>query len=129
MLQNVVSKEIERIKAEKEKLLIDNDRKQKRLEAQIKLLQEKIQKTRNDHLRKIEQQKQEISVLEARLANIKETRILREPMQSLDETGPGALMILILSGLAGLVVGFLAVFLAEFMARVSQKRQELQEAA
>ncbi len=129
MLQNVVSKEIERIKAEKEKLLIDNDRQQKRLEAQIRLLQEKIQKTRNDHFRKIEQQKQEISVLEARLANIKETRILRDPMQSLEETGPGALMILILSGLAGLVFGFLVVFLAEFMARVSQKRQDLQEAA
>ena len=128
MLQNVVSKEIERIKAEKEKLLIDNDRRQKKLGAQIKLLQEKIQKTRNDHLRKIGQQEQEISVLEAKLANIKETRVLREPMQSLEETGPGALMILILSGLAGLVLGLLAVFFAEFLARVSQKRQDLQEA-
>ena len=108
--------------------MIDNDRRQKKLGAQIKLLQEKIQKTRNDHLRKIGQQEQEISVLEAKLANIKETRVLREPMQSLEETGPGALMILILSGLAGLVLGLLAVFFAEFLARVSQKRQDLQEA-
>jgi len=128
MLQNVVSKDIERLEAEKEKLLIDNDRQQKKLEAKINLLQEKIQKTKNDHLRKIDQRKQEISVLEAKLANIKETRVLREPMQSLEETGLGAGMILALAGFAGLIAGLLAVFFAEFLARVKERRQELQEA-
>ena len=77
-----------------------------------------------DHRREIDNQQQAIQVLKTRLANIKETHALIEPVRSLGPVGPGGKVILALAGVLGLMLGLFAAFMAEFLAKVRQRRQE-----
>lgn len=86
--------------------------------------EEKLDKLVADHQRKIDNQKQTIQVLEVRLANIKETRALNEPVRSLAPVSPNGKLILSLALVLGLILGVFAAFMAEFLARVRERVQE-----
>ncbi|HFD91853.1 MAG TPA: hypothetical protein ENJ22_01025 [Gammaproteobacteria bacterium] len=122
--QEVESKIIERLKGERDKLQFDNQRSQARLIPKISLVEEKLRKLTADHQREIENQKQVVQALETRLANIKATRALLEPARSPEPVGPGGAVIITVAGVLGLMGGLFSAFVAEFLARVRQRRLE-----
>ena len=115
---------ITKIDQELEKLILDNQRAQKLQTPQVRELEEQMRKLIADHERKIQRQKQTIQQLQARLANLQSTRALSPPLQSLEPTGPGKKVILVLSLFLGLFLGVFAAFFAEFLAKVREQRDE-----
>ena len=64
-----------------------------------------------------QRQKQEITKLETLLNNIQPTRAVTPPMQSLQPTGPGKSIIIILALILGLLLGVFAAFFASFLSK------------
>ncbi len=112
---------IGKIGQELDKLVRDNQRSQKHQAPRIGELEEQLRKLLADHNRKVARQEQTIQQLETRLANLQTTRALSPPLQSLDPTGPGKKIILILSLFLGLFLGIFAAFFVEFLAKVRQE--------
>lgn len=127
--QAVQAKVIARLEGELEKLKFDNERQQARLLPKIALLEEKLTKLLADHKRRIRLQQQQIHELEVRLANMKETRALIDPVRSLEPLGPSGKTLLALAGILGLFLGIFAAFTAEFLAKVRQRVQGKEQAA
>lgn len=65
-----------------------------------------------------QRQKQEITELEIQVNNIQPTRAVTPPMQSLEPTGPGKSVIIILALMLGLLIGIFAAFFASFLSKV-----------
>ncbi len=125
--QAVQKKLIARTQGELEKLKFDNERQQARLLPKISLTQEKITKLVADQQRSINIQQQQIQELETKLANMKQTRSLIDPVRSLEPVGPSGKTIMALALLMGLLIGIIAAFMAEFLAKARQQmRQEEQ---
>ncbi len=112
---------IGKVGQELDKLVRDNQRSQKHQAPQIGELEEQLRKLLADHHRKVARQEQTIQQLETRLANLQTTRALSPPLQSLEPTGPGKKIILILSLFLGLFLGIIAAFFVEFLAKVRQQ--------
>jgi len=110
-----------------EKLGFDNERQQARLLPTIALTREKITKLVADHQRSINIQQQQIQELKTKLANMKQTRALIDPVRSLAPVGPSGKSIMALAIVMGLLIGIFAAFMAEFLAKARwQMRQEEQ---
>jgi hypothetical protein len=84
------------------------------LTANINLL--KVQRQR-----KITEQKQVIKEMQLRLGNLKPTRSVTPPMQSLKAQGIGLMKTMVLSLVFGLFLGLSMVFLLEFLEKVKQR--------
>ena len=65
-----------------------------------------------------QRQQQEITTFETQLNNIQPTRAITPPMQSLQPTGPGKSIIIILALILGLLLGIFAAFFASFLNKV-----------
>ncbi len=127
--QAVQNKLITRLQGELEKLSFDNERQQAGLLPKIALTGEKITKLVADHQRSINVQQQRIQALETKLANMKQTRALIDPVRSLEPASPSGKIIMALALIMGLFIGIFAAFMAEFLAKARQQmRQETQKA-
>ncbi|MFQ5488809.1 MAG: hypothetical protein ACE5ET_10260, partial [Gammaproteobacteria bacterium] len=126
--QAVQNKLITRLQGELEKLRFDNERQQARLLPKIALTREKITKLVADHQHSVNIQQQQIQELETKLANMKQTRALIDPVRSLEPVGPSGKTIMALAMIMGLLIGIFAAFMAEFLAKARQQmRQETQK--
>jgi len=115
---------ISKIDKELDKLIRDNQRAQELQTPKVGELEEQLRKLLADHKRKIAIQQQTIQQLETRLANLQTTRALSPPLQSLNPTGPGKKIILILGLFLGLFLGIFAAFFVEFLAKVRQEDED-----
>ena len=119
--QAVQNKVIDKAKSELNRLSIGNQRNLQRHQPEIGQLEEKLTKLAADTQRMIERQKQKITQIETQRNNMKPTRAIAPPMQSLQPTGPGKTLIIILSLILGLMLGIFAAFFAGFLAKVKQQ--------
>ncbi len=120
--QSVQSKIIDKTNSELSRLDIGNQRALQRHQPEIGKLEEKLTKLLADSRRSVERQQQTITQIEAQLNNLKATRTIAPPMQSLQPTGPGKNLIIILSLLLGLMFGIFAAFFASFLNKVKQHK-------
>lgn len=116
--QGVQDKVINKTRSELSRLAIDNQRAQQRQQPEIAKLEEQLKKLKADNLRAIERQKQEITEIETQLTNIQPTHAITPPMQSLQPSGPGKAIIIILALILGLLLGVFAAFIASFLSKV-----------
>ena len=72
-------------------------------------------------------QQDTIVKLKTQLANLRETQALMLPMRSLDATGPGGSLIVVLALLLGLVLGVFGAFFAEFLSKVRSQNLAAQD--
>lgn len=63
-------------------------------------------------------QQDTIAKLKIQLASLRETRALTPPMRSLETTGPGSSLIVMLALVLGLMLGVFMAFFAEFLSKV-----------
>ncbi len=63
-------------------------------------------------------QQDTIAKLKIQLASLRETRALTPPMRSLEATGPGSSLIVMLALVLGLMLGVFMAFFAEFLSKV-----------
>lgn len=89
-----------------------------RLAAELPKQLDDIRRAAEDNGREILAQQETIADLEARLAEVRETRAIQPPMQSLEKVGPGRTVIVLLAGMLGVFLGVLSAFGTEFVARV-----------
>lgn len=82
-----------------------------------------------DNLRLQSNQQDVIAHLESQLVNLVETRALAPPMQSIKPTGPGALVIIAIMILLGIIVATISVFVLEFIRRANKQMQESSDSA
>ena len=68
--------------------------------------------------RAAQRQKQEITEIETQLTNIQPTHAITPPMQSLEPSGPGKAIIIVLALILGLIFGVFAAFFASFLNKV-----------
>jgi len=120
--QSVQSKIIDKTNSELSRLDIGNQRALQRHQPEIGKLEEKLTKLLADSRRSVERQQQTITQIEAQLNNLKATRTIAPPMQSLQPTGPGKNLIIILSLVLGLMLGIFAAFFASFLNKVKQHK-------
>ncbi|MCF6337566.1 MAG: Wzz/FepE/Etk N-terminal domain-containing protein [Gammaproteobacteria bacterium] len=120
--QSVQSKLIDKTNSELSRLKIGNQRALQRHQPEIGKLEEKLAKLSADSRRSVERQQQTIIQIEAQLNNLKATRTIAPPMQSLQPTGPGKNLIIILSLVLGLMFGIFAAFFASFLSKAKQHK-------
>ncbi len=118
--QSVQGKLIDKTNSELSRLDIGNQRALQHHQPEIGKLEEKLAKLSADSRRSVERQQQTITQIEAQLNNLKATRTITPPMQSLQPTGPGKNLIIILSLVLGLMFGVFAAFFASFLSKVKQ---------
>ncbi|MDT8384414.1 MAG: Wzz/FepE/Etk N-terminal domain-containing protein [Gammaproteobacteria bacterium] len=116
--QGVQDKIIAKTRSELSRLAIGNQRAQQRQAPEIANLEEQLKKLTADNRRAIERQQQAISTLETQLQNIQPTRAITPPIQSLQPTGPGKSIIIILALIVGGLLGIFAAFFASFLNKV-----------
>jgi hypothetical protein len=127
--QAVQSKLITQVKSELSRLKIDNQHTLQRHQPEIGKLQEQIAKLVADNKRAVARQKQAIAQLENQLTNFQATRALAPPMRSLQSTGLGKSVIVLLALFLGLALGIFAAFFAAFLDRVKLASQHSHLAA
>ncbi len=120
--QSVQSKLIGKTNSELSRLDIGNQRALQRHQPEIGKLEEKLTKLLADTRRSVERQQHTITKIEAQLNNLKATRSIAPPMQSLQPTGPGKSLIIILSLVLGLMLGVFAAFFASFLSKAKQHK-------
>ncbi len=120
--QSVQGKLIGKTNSELSRLNIGNQRALQRHQPEIGKLEEKLAKLLADSRRSVERQQQTITRIEAQMNNLKATRAIAPPMQSLQPVGPGKSLIIILSLLLGLMLGVFAAFFASFLGKVKQQK-------
>lgn len=91
--------------------------------ARLTELHSELAKLEIDRTRQQQDQQQVVNELEARLANLRKTEVVLPPTKSPNPVGPGKALILALALLAGLMLGVVAAFLAEFSAKARLQMQ------
>lgn len=89
--------------------------------------QDQVTKLVSDNLRNQQNQQDVIARISAQLANLVETRSLVPPMQSMEPTGLGRKMILMLALILGAMAALFLVFFAEFLQKVKEQSVEVEE--
>ncbi len=120
--QNVQSKLIDKTNSELKRLDIGNQRALQRHQPEIGKLEENLTKLSADFRRSIERQQQTITQIEAQLNNLNATRAIAPPMQSLQPTGPGKNLVIVLSLVLGLMAGIFVAFFVSFLTKVKQHK-------
>jgi LPS O-antigen subunit length determinant protein (WzzB/FepE family) len=72
-----------------------------------------------------QRQKQEVSKFKTQLNNLQPTRAITPPMQSLEPSGPGKSIIVILALILGLLLGVFAAFFASFLNKVKLQTAQI----
>ncbi len=88
-----------------------------RLQITIEEYRDQLAKSFADNRRAQANQQDNISILEIRLANFRETRALLPPMQSPEPVGAGRSLIVVLSLVLGLMLGVFVAFFTEFLSK------------
>lgn len=139
LIDNEIQQNRTRLAELQERLLISQQNLRQELEEKIAAnlraqgIQDKIvSKTKSEldrldvgNQRAQQRQKQEVSKFETQLNNIQPTRAVTPPMQSLEPSGPGKSIIIILALILGLLLGIFVAFFASFLSKV--KLQTAQE--
>ena len=90
-------------------------------------LQISLNKMQSDHKSKILLQQQKIDGIAIKLKGLRDTQTLTEPMKSLDPVGTGKKIIVVIALMAGLFVGIFSIFVMEFLSKVKERSQELND--
>ena len=132
LIDNEIQENRTRLAALQERLQISQQNLRQELEEQIavNLREQDLQNTviskikselgrfDTENQRAVQRQKQEINEIETQLTNIQPTRAITPPMQSLEPSGPGKAIIIILALILGLLLGVFAAFFASFLSKV-----------
>lgn len=97
---------------------------QERLRVEVADKKDTFAKQLTDNQREQAGQMDQISRLETRLVNLRETRALVPPMQSNEPVGISRTMILVLAAVLGVMLGVFAAFFAGFLAKAREKVQQ-----
>lgn len=106
-----------KLKNEKDELskrLEDNQRAQQNKATLIELLRRRLEKLRLDWNRSKENQEQVVKEIEAKIAELRETRIILPAIRSQEPVGPSPVLLLGLSGVLGLMLGIFVALFANF---------------
>ena len=106
------------LRQELEEKIAANLRQQNVQDKVISKNQSELNRLATGNERAQQRQKQEITKLETLLNNIQPTQAVTPPMQSLQPTGPGKSIIIILALILGLLLGIFAAFFASFLNKV-----------
>ncbi|NEZ04119.1 hypothetical protein G4Y73_08130 [Wenzhouxiangella sp. XN201] len=101
--------------------LADNQREQSLQRETIDALEAKYEKLLLDQEHRLPQARAKVEELETRLANLRETRAVLPPRQSLNPVGSGRSMIVVLSVVLGLVLGVFAALMVGFVGSVRKR--------
>ena len=115
------------IQAERDRLnekIQENARKLSQATQQLEQKQAELAAFRKDLQRQIQAKEDQIKTIKTKLDNILATRLVLEPEQGLQPTGPGKSLILALAGFLGLFAGLFAAFIAEFRDKVAERLAE-----
>ncbi|MGD9710296.1 MAG: Wzz/FepE/Etk N-terminal domain-containing protein [Halothiobacillaceae bacterium] len=115
------------IQAERDRLnekIQENTRQLGQVTQQLEQKQAELAAFRKDLQRQIQAKEDQIKTIRTKLDNILATRLVLEPEQGLEPTGPGKALILALAGFLGLFAGLFAAFIAEFRDKVLERMAE-----
>lgn len=132
LIDNVIQQNRTRLSSLQERLLIDQQNLRQELEDKIAANRRQqgvqntvISKTKSElnrlpivNQRAQQRQRQAVTEVETRLNNLRPTRAITSPMQSLQATGPGKSLIIILALILGLMLGIFAAFFTSFLSKV-----------
>lgn len=135
LIDNELQRDIDRHNELEERLLVeipesrsnlrssldDNQREQELQGEKIDELEAQYEKLLLDQENRVPRAEARVEELETRVANLRETRAVLPPRQSLDPTGSRSQLILALSVVLGLMLGVFAALLVGFVRSVSQK--------
>jgi capsular polysaccharide biosynthesis protein len=110
-------------------LMLDNETRQlrewvselqERLYLELADERDQIAKELADSHRAQTEESSKIAEVELKLSNLRETKTLSPPLQSIEPVGPSAGVVMMLAVIVGLTVGMFAAFFAEFLRKVKQ---------
>ncbi len=113
---------IQQFKADELKLQSDYKRQREVKQSEINDTINRLSEYNIDHDFIVDNQKQRISELDAKLSNLQATKTLGVAVRSAKPVGTGKSLILALAGMLGLMGGIVMAFLAEFMSKVRQQQ-------
>lgn len=112
-----------------QKLDIDNEHARQKQISIVSGLEIQLAKIKRDHQYAILNQQQKIEDLKLKLAGLKDTQALSEPMRSFKSLPRKRGLTLAVSVIAGLFIAFAIVFVLEFLSKVKQREQQIQNAS
>lgn len=119
--REVEQKNIENVSDKLLKLDIDLSNQRRQHSSRIEELEQKINKLNLDSRLALENQLSVVDNTRSRLDSLKSTRLVFEPIRSLEPSGISSKMIVALALMMGLFLGVFLVFGLEFKARVREK--------
>ena len=117
---------IQNLKSQQDKMFGDFKRQREEKNREIVEAENQLRAYEINHNFAIDQQKQLIEGLEAKMAGLQDTRTLGIAIRSTQPNGPRKALILALSGILGLMGGIMLAFFAEFMAKVRREQKALE---
>lgn len=121
--QAAQDKEIELLRAKKNKISSDQESSKNRLEAELRPLEIQFNRVDAEYLLKVKELEMEISDIKARLKRIQKTTALSEPL--LTETKKTSSVIIISLGLIlGVMMGVFVAFFMAFLEKVKSAQEE-----
>ncbi|MGD2066772.1 MAG: hypothetical protein PVI43_06360 [Candidatus Bathyarchaeota archaeon] len=116
------------LKQKYDQLILDNQLQIEQQNLVIDQARLNVERVKFDHQNLISEKTQRIREIETLLENYNETRVVSEPVASLEPTGLKRNMLLVMVVVLALLGGFFASLLAMFTDKVRQRKQELLEA-
>lgn len=103
---------------ELERFLAEYDRRKTLQAAEVEPLAAEMEEVAAERERRIQEQQSQLNAVRVRLQNLRETRAILPPQQSLEPTGTGTMTVITLSLILGLILGFFAAGFAQLAALV-----------
>lgn len=123
-LQERLNITLENQKETLQKKVAENRRAWSLQKERISKLQSQFEKLKISHELELENQKNNIYTIENKIDGLRETRLLSVATRSSRPTGPRKLLILLLSGVVGLMGGIMMAFFAEFASNARQRMDQ-----
>jgi len=117
---------IQTLKSEQDKKLGDYGRQIEEKNREINEAENQLRAYEINHNFAIDQQRQLIKGLEAKMTGLQDTRTLGIAIRSTQPNGPGKSLILALSGMLGLMGGIMLAFFAEFITTVRHAQKTVE---
>lgn len=112
---------INKAQSELSRFEVSSELEQQRQKPEIARLEAQLDKLVADNRRAVEQQKQQVNTLQTQLDNTRPTRVITQPVQSLEPTGPSKSMIMAVALILGAMLGVFLAFFAIFLQKVEQQ--------
>ncbi len=125
--REVEQKNIENVSDQLLKLNIDLDKQRRQQASLIEELEQKINKLKLDTQLAVENQISVVDNARSRLDSLKSTRLVFEPIRSMEPAGARASLIIVVALMMGLFFGLFLIFGLEFKARVHEKVRQQAE--